>query len=322
MEIVVANDTPKYFVKFLPYNQRTISSLINKQIWFSKVHQLNDFTELNVIGSTSDFHEELGELMHKYLEDLSFKAEILEYYPKQGYCRDFTTKFISDLKKQNNLAFIKNDGYVQVILEWIAYYLVGIFSLSEIDVFKDASAMIMFAHYASNLTGIACIYEVHPKHESHLKKILFPELVLDRKDDTPIDYDDERLCISRCDTALFHERVVEWCAGNYSQVDNFTRKAKQWDYEKEWRLFSTPGIKDASEAGVKLKCILYTPRFNSTEIETLKKINNHFYESNLLLAELIPSFTKYRFDVIRPDSRGSKTSPAFEWICEALKLKA
>lgn len=80
-------------------------------------------------------------------------------------------------------------------------------------------------------------------------------------------------------------------------MDNFLMKSNKWSYENEYRMFNQPGIKDASDVGLELVGIFYTPRFNPTALETLKKINTKFYDDKLFLKEISSSPSHYCFNI-------------------------
>lgn len=151
------------------------------------------------------------------------------------------------------------------ILENLAYSSVGIFCVSHIDVFEDDSESLMFAHYAQNLSGLALVYHVEAPH-----KIIY-------------ELEGPRGGCGAEDKIL--NEIIGWGEGDFSDINeglqSFIKKSKKWEYENEYRLFSKPGLQRAENQGIRLKAILYTPRFQEADVDVLKNINDKFYEGSI-----------------------------------------
>jgi len=302
------NKKKQLFVKFCPYNTKTLSNLINKEVYFSDIFGFNDFNEANFIApfNLDKFKSEENNTPLK----LSIENEIKQiFYEKQ---------FKQELKELNRnpefidevAEWIKNDfsqlsrakftEYHQSLFEYIVFKNMGIFCLSNANVFKNTSALLMFAHYADNNRGLALIYEAKKTPEQvkyldsyggrpvSLSSLTTPEYLLPG-------------------TSKSHfEKFIEIHQGN------FLKKADAWQYENEYRLFGKPNLpQQASEHGLELKAIFHTPRFD--DLQTLEEINKNMYEGELQIQQIEPSQSDYHFNIIE-----NKSTKASEWIDENL----
>lgn len=265
------NQFDRFVVKFMRWDVNTISALVRKTIKFSTVFDFNDFNEYRYIGLSRVPHgdnveDEIKEIINSKLDDLEFTSDFLRL-ARERYGLD-----LSDNDKNNAV-----DSYIGILEEALAYRSVGIFSSSNLKVFETDSAQLMFAHYADNLKGLALIYEID--QSNNIRHIEY------------IDINRNQLKLSGGET----NRILKWYEGDYSSIDDFTQKSKNWEYENEKRIFSRPEIKPASKAGLKLKCILFTPRFSSENIMTLKEINSKCYNEELDIQKISPSVGGYLF---------------------------
>lgn len=261
----------RLFVKFVPWNEKTIANLINRVVKFSTVFEFNDFNEYRYIGRVRDQNKEIA----KILESEIYKIDFINALVQSGreICNEeWRDQIIECLKKGENSKLLDPSlGCLSILEENLAYASVGIFCVSGIDVFEDDSAQLMFAHYAQNLRGVALIYEI--------------ELGITK----PIEYTDG----TKCSQGICG-RIINWYNSDYSDVRDFLFKSEKWKYEKEYRMFSKPGVKPEIECGVELKSILYTPRFDG-DADILSNINKAFYNKKLLVDRIYPSYEKCEF---------------------------
>lgn len=253
----------KFFVKFVPYNEYTIQNLINKTIRFSTVLDFNDFNEESIfVGNTIESEKikcdiqdylKIPDNYYKFIDGLKRCASF-----KREYKNESLENF--DLEKDCN-----NLGNAIAI---IAYLNTGIFCVSDIKVFKNDSAQLMFAHYGNNLKGLALIYEYTEK-KAH--KITYKGNILGYEKNS-------------------EEGLLELIKGK--ETESFLNKSKKWRYENEYRLFSKPGIEKASEHNLELKGIFYTARLEDNIISTLKSINGTRYEDKLFITEVYKNSSK------------------------------
>jgi len=242
------------FVKFVPFNMNTLHCFVDQTVWFSTVFDFNDFNELRYI---SPFNKNIDKA--KFLnafKNLENKCEIPNKLLSNGYEEEFCNDLSKWLK-----TYCPNEGsvpkkYWQTLLQYMAYASVGIFCASHIDIFKDDSAQLMFAHYADNLEGVALVYEYKNIKPNSVK------------------YKDGRKY-----SFGGGSRVFGWIEGNYNTRDlnDFLNKSKEWKYEKEYRVFKKPGIYSTIDVGIELKTILYTPRFPQEALTSLNNLNQEIY---------------------------------------------
>lgn len=128
---------------------------------------------------------------------------------------------------ENELKYIRNE-LITLYEEATAYTSVGIFCMSNMSVFEDDAAQLMFAHYAKNSAGLALIYQYRKKPSQAL----------------PIDYANFPQLKGR-----EPNRLVRWLDGEFyyslwpgMDMGEFLYKSPWWGYEKEYRIFDKPGI--------------------------------------------------------------------------------
>jgi hypothetical protein len=251
-------------VKFVPYNENTLSTIINKTIRFSTVYEFNDFNEFAYYGTDCNGHEKtFWEIFEEKFNDNDFRCRLLKNASEAGhynaeYINNFKNRLSTHIKDNSTLS-LKED--YPFIIENTLYSSIGIFCVSSLDVFCDDSAQLMFAHYGGRLKGLALIYEINRS--------------LGR-----VEYDKDRVS-GGC--------PFIWLKGDYSDMQNFLKKSKKWEYEKEWRIFNTPGNQKAEDYEITLRAILYTVRFSNNNIITLNNINEIFYKKDLIINGVRPN---------------------------------
>lgn len=259
------------FVKFVPWNEKTIANLINRAVKFSTVFEFNDFNEYRYIAGVNSQNNEIIKILESEIRKIDFINALVQSV-RERCSEEFRDKIIECLKKGENSKLLNPSiGCLPLLEENLAYANVGIFCISSIAVFDDDSAQLMFAHYAQNLRGIALIYKIEIDRAKAI------EYKTGTKFSEGISW-----------------RVINWYNADYSDVKDFLSKSEKWKYENEYRMFLKPGIKSDVECGVELKAILYTPRFDGNE-NTLSNINKGFYNGSLLVDRVYQSSEKYEF---------------------------
>ncbi len=278
----MANKLP-LLVKFVPWNENTLASLINKTVKFSTVLELNDFNEYRYLSQQakgSDHKKELDGIIKEKLKNAGFQNNLAQLLDERG--SEEITKDIKGFLKEGNLdSIMEKEDYWPTLVECLAFSSVGIFCTSHIDVFQDERAAIMFAHYAQNLKGLALVYKCN------LDKVLQVRY----KDDCQ--YSDGS-----------SERILDWDKGIYNSdcMADFRCKYREWGYENEQRLFAKPGIHEASEHGIELKAIFYTARFAGVD-STLKRVNADIYSYDTLdIKRIYPGQDKGIFRISKEES--------------------
>ncbi len=160
-------DTNRCFVKFVPFNDRTIQTIINKTVKFSTVYEFNDLNEQNVIVSPQHEYPTVIAKLKEYLSDDNKRENVIgkikenvlcndENVPKRNQRSQYLQAIASALRNPTWDDF--EEDYWVTVIEHISYIETGIFCLSGAAVFKDDAAQLMFAHYANNLQGLAFVY--------------------------------------------------------------------------------------------------------------------------------------------------------------------
>jgi hypothetical protein len=254
-------------VKFVKFNENTLSNLINNEVHFSTVYQFNDFAEIRylaVLGITYKKNNNVFDsIIKKYLEDYDLRAELLEGIYKSPFS---DPSYINNLRSKiiNGAVLDANDKLV--IVEYIVFSNVGIFCASDVQVFNTNAARLMFAHYADNNKGVALVYECYVPMFN-------------------IEYDNSLVGASFGESG----REINWLNGIYNDMDDFIIKSDIWSYEHECRLFKNPYLHKNDDIGIKLEKVLYTHGFDKRNLKTLNEINLKIYADNLDVREIHPS---------------------------------
>jgi len=253
-------DTSNMYVKFLPFaSDNEVKAITERTIKFSTVNEFNDFNERVTVGGpvnddVSRFVEELKEQLDSDCEKKSLLISKLkeELYLNISGCANIeeTNTFIEKTSK-----IIKEGRYCDIervrwpsVVEYLGYINTGIFCMSDIKVFDDDSAQLMFAHYSNNLKGVALVYKLKGKKKAEEVK-----------------YRECRGVNTFSDNIL----LKEYLQGKHTSL--FLNKSESWKYEKEYRLFSSPGIHLASDNGLELIGVFYTKRMNNPCVLKLVK---------------------------------------------------
>lgn len=271
------------FVKFVPYNEKTLAGIIDKKVKFSTVHEFNDFNEYrylnNSFGNKSPWSDaannpKLRKLIQKRIGALDFQNSLVSMIKDR--CSETYIDFILKALQTGKLQKLTKLKTILLLAENIAYSSVGILCLSELCVFKDGAAQLMFAHYGDNSKGIGLVYKItNDKNDLLIHKV---------------NYNNKKPPIEGLEN-----RVLNWSKGEYNknEMKDFLEKSQYWEYEHEHRIFKKPGIKPMPE-GIQLSAILYAPRFSGS-INTLNSINEKFYDNNLVIQRIYPSSKEYKF---------------------------
>ncbi len=295
-------DINKCFVKFVQFNDRTIQTIINKTVKFSTVYEFNDLNEQNVVVSLpNEFSTAIAELK-EYLSDDNKMENVISKIKENVLCNDENNPKHNQISQylHSVTSALRNptwDDFEDIgptVLEHISYIETGVFCLSGAEVFKDDAAQLMFAHYANNLQGLALVYILDPDTE------LPRTIKYERRPVTCMDEND-------------YSQLIEGKA-----FDFFCYKSKNWKYENEYRLFSTPGLQTASRIGLTLKGIFYTDRFDNEaeapKLKLLRSINEKYYGNPLFIERLIRSYQEEKFLVYKQENSKPKKYDVLEYL--------
>lgn len=293
----------QYFVRFVKFNINILSSIINKTVKFSTVYEFNDFNELGFISGFMGVSENGPEFLqnqdkkiisklNEYLQNPVKRIQLYQNAYNSGlYSREYLDDYKRDLCNASNFDINNFVKLIPFFYENIAFSEVGILCLSDLKIFYDDSAQLMFAHYADNLKGVALIY----KHSN-------PKASPSRVKYYPKDFEESEIrkkngiFLKRCSSHR-QDIILSWMDGDYTKdIHTFLVKSDKWSYEKEYRLFDRPGIKPASEVGLELVGIFYTPRFSQDSIKVLNNLNDCHYNGGVFIEEIKPSHSAYIFN--------------------------
>jgi hypothetical protein len=268
------NNLNNWYVKFVPLNEYTYSSLINKTVKFSSVYDFNDFNEEGIFVTNSKIGWESGckkirTFLSKYLSN---KTNISKVAAAALHNSSYTSDYKNHLINELNMGGVEYaiERHYSALIEIITYLEIGILCLSRVDVFKDDAAQLMFAHYANNLKGLALIYKAKNAkilHEVEYKNHIF----LDTRNE---------------------DDLLNLVQGK--EVEEFLFKSPSWSYEKECRIFGKQNIQKAIDHDLTLRGIFYTSKQSVATSESLKEINKKLYKNELFIEELHRSYSEER----------------------------
>lgn len=81
-------DTNRCFVKFVPFNGRTIQTIINKTVKFSTVYEFNDLNEQNVIVSPPHGFPAVIAELEEYISDANKRENVIRKIKENILCND------------------------------------------------------------------------------------------------------------------------------------------------------------------------------------------------------------------------------------------
>jgi len=334
---------PEYVVKFVPWNEYTISNLINKKIRFSTVFDFNDFNELHYIGGgkaicdDEKYQSEWRRLIQKFVEDKTLILKLISNLENTNYKPEYISKLREILISEkldnagNILKELSNYEHMDRMLEEnIAYNVVGVFCCSDIGVFIPKHEPSEVCQVIEEDKSIIC--EVLGEHPDYSYK------TLSIGDNAPIMFAhyaknlsgvaliyevlpvceivDMKYRFTMPGSEGLAERACDWMNGEFDNVNDFLNKSKSWEYEKERRIFNKPGNKEAEACGLKLSAVFHTRRFEKQNLATLNEINKAIYNEGLLVRECIQNSCGYNF-VIMDDEKMT----VCEWIEQNLYKK-
>ncbi|MGN6671255.1 MAG: hypothetical protein ACTHJ4_06945 [Candidatus Nucleicultricaceae bacterium] len=236
---------------------------------------------------------DLPEIQEK-IKDFGFRSTLLSSAKERGIYNNEGLKKLKEFASGHET--IPCDKYVKrAVIEHLVFSSVGIFCAADLSVFDDDSAQLMFAHYGENLKGLALIYEISSLAERDVPfhpikyRLICDECLLEGKG-----------CLrnEKPSSPGTLSETIQWIHGDFTKSQDFRvflNKSSSWCYEKEKRLFAKPGPRQAEEYAVSLKAILYTPRFDDNQRNTLDNINSEIYNDKLLIQLIRPSTHYYNF---------------------------
>lgn len=249
--------------KYRPINKNTIESIINSSLHFSHPSDFNDPFDSNIPVTFSGSSQE----------------QIKEYFKKN---RNGIPAYIhEEVFSLNDNAFLEK--------------MISMINISDKQYFyKNASMccfsrtnknILMWSHYADSHKGIVLGFDSYENRKDYDIKYEF------------IDFDDDRLQ-SLKNSIGFHElslpvwpviydgkkpNQIEYCNDAYDIMMKMLFKSPNWQYEEEMRIiFFSPVLDNNIEYKRRtLKEIIFGVNTNESDIKTIRKIVEKFYDSEV-----------------------------------------
>lgn len=280
---------PNFLYKYLPFNKKTISSLINQQFWFSAPETFNDPHDCRIkfdfsitvdklkehLNKTNKFHTEVFKNINnpteqrRWLNDLGIHHEQDEFlaianrvYVNGGYLRG---------KNEINKVIEEFENSPMTVIERAQKE--SLKTVKQFRIFclcKTKNNATMWAHYADNHKGICVKFQVSKDNEF----FNFP-IKVEYKTQYPN-----------------YNYFNEWDNHNAFFVMAST-KSTNWKYEKEYRImkdktkfnFINEGLyKIKKEAIIEVNFGLSA---KDEDIQLFNEINQKFYDNKIKLYKAI-----------------------------------
>lgn len=258
-----------YLVKFVKGDYHHMKVIIYNTTYFPSVFHLNDFNELfleHIIDfQSSHYSSHLNGNPYSFLGKKDNQAQekfnhILKYLHRHGidgcdpkkYCE--MAKYLMLRSMDNNSKYSATVNY----LKYHIYSLYGIASFSDVTIFDDDSALLMFAHYANNLDGFALVYECLSTTQLYPVEYVYKTLK------PPMDLKE------------FDQYLKDPI--NETHIKCITQKSQKWSYEKEYRFIRNlsnirSNISLSNDClAIRLKYIMHTDRVNQDKLSIVKSI--------------------------------------------------
>ena len=255
------NQTPRKFYKYRAFNSRTLSMLVNDQLYFADPSSFNDPLDTRPTLEVDVEETALIDILSR-LYERRIRAEMSAAARKLQAKGPRTQDRIEDLSSQQASHLIEtikynatnpeaDSGYMNRELrariedELIRRYDSGIVSLSERD-----DCPLLWSHYGDQHRGICIGYSVREKESRKPAKV---------------EYGGSRLIhASDVDSMLQNDAAAR------EKVNSavLLRKGEEWRYEREWRFIGVQGLQDSS---LELEEIIFGCRFEGMlELALLK----------------------------------------------------
>ncbi|MCG9900871.1 MAG: DUF2971 domain-containing protein [Hydrotalea sp.] len=246
---------PKSCYKYRRLNQTTINTISESYIWLSAISELNDPFECSlqfdylecsrVFYSDKKFHKTFEKKFGKTLSKDEIKSIVTNSNPNKAYheiCKSKGIILNISIEKQQEVI---EKRWAEINEETNHY--IKVCSFSEID-----NSLLLWTHYADEHKGICIEYDIvnePPEVRAFLLPIIYSVMVYK--------------------VGLFEELT------SLRKIGSTLIKAKDWEYESEWRLaFFRQGNEFPSKLAVsKPKAVYLGTRFH---LNDEKLINDLF----------------------------------------------
>lgn len=266
------------FYKFKPFNEYLIRELCNGKIYYSPPESFNDPLDCSPTIEQDVHYEMLNELYHKIVSS-QFGAEAAMQKIQAIACQ------LEQYDKPQPYRALREECMYDDILESLKKYYCnyGVLSLT-----KKFDSPLMWSHYADQHRGLCIEYSV-----------------VDDSGVTPlkVDYHAPRSISAR--------KIFDWIKNNSDSVDNditqryFLSKAKEWEYENEWRCISTS--KGVDWCPFKISSIFFGMRCDSSIVATIIKLMSSM-ENNISYFRMEPADGQFNLIKTAISAEGIKAS--------------
>ena len=245
------DQTPRKFYKYRAFNPRTLSMLVNDQLYFADPSSFNDPLDTRPTLEVDVDETALKDILSKLFER-RIRAEMSAAARKLQAKGPKTQDRIENLSSQqaNHLietieynatnseadsGYVKRDLRARIEDELIRRYDSGIVSLSDRD-----DCPLLWSHYGNQHRGICIGYSVREKEPRKPAKVEYRGSRLIQASEVASMLQGDEFAIERVNAAVL------------------LRKGEGWRYEREWRLLGNRGVQDSS---LELEEIIFGCRF-------------------------------------------------------------
>lgn len=233
------NIIPRRLYKYRTFSNLTLDMLIEDHLYFADPSTFNDPLDTNPslkIDVDSNVLENILEHLveERIRAEMSAAAKSLRYNGPRTlehiakHSRDSVARMLSDIRYNANNPEYEVEDSLQFLLgqyvesELLRRYNRGVFSLGE-----RSDCPLMWSHYGDQHRGVCVGYSVPLDAAGDLHKISYRGSRLVPASDVAAMVNGDQAARERVDKAVL------------------TKKAKDWGYEKEWRLIGERGIRDS-----------------------------------------------------------------------------
>lgn len=245
---------PTSLYKYYSDDLRNLEAVKNNQMWYSAPCNFNDVFDCTITIEEKDI---LGSALRLVPGNMEIRVGSQMWKKAKGVVNQQIRKFQSDFEDLRTR--------------------MGITCLSETD-----DSLLMWAHYASNHSGICVEYEL-----LEFNKLLGFSPV-------PIVYSNERVSIHTLET------LAKDILGIF--IESLTSKSPEWTYEREWRIIRDDGACGDKWDNVKKGALLESTRPKSITLgcmakpEYEKDVRKYCEENRVNLYKMEKSRVNYRLE--------------------------
>lgn len=232
---------PARLYKYRPFNNQTLDMLVDEKLFFADPSTFNDPLDTKPYLDTDVGNAELEDMLRRLIEqrereEMTAAAKKLRHSAPHidDLSRKLAQNRIDDLRERASwpsgddepeLPFDESLKFYlghEIQEELLRRYGIGIVSLAERE-----TCPLMWSHYADQHNGICIGYSIPERATPNIREV---------------NYGGSRLVQASAVAAM-----VRGDEDARRTVDDacLTRKAPNWEYEREWRLIGPRGLRDA-----------------------------------------------------------------------------